>query len=91
MYGAGWLERQNIREYERAARLAAAAGLDELVNDLLTMAEAEWEHERYFRLKAAAHPLARLLRPWPPPPPRAAIRTRFAREATAPPAAPKAA
>jgi Ubiquinone biosynthesis protein COQ7 len=77
MYGAGWIERRNIVEYEHAARLAAAC--DELVaaDDLLAMAEVEWEHERFFRLRAASHWGSRVLKLWPAPGPKAAIRADF--------------
>ena len=78
MYGAGWIERRNIQEYEHAARLAAACGESGMAEDLLSMAETEWEHERFFRLKAATHWAARVLRLWSPPGPKAAIRGRFA-------------
>src|SRR5207237_3780572 len=79
MYGAGRLESQNIREYEHAARLAAAAGCDELVEELLVMAEVEWDHERFFREQSASHFLWRAVPHWPVPPPRAEIRASFAR------------
>jgi hypothetical protein len=78
MYGAGWIERLNIREYERAARLATLCGLAVFADDLLDQAEVEWEHERYFRLKAAGHPLARLLMIWPAPAPKTDIRASYA-------------
>jgi len=78
MYGAGWIERVNIREYERAARLAALCGEPGFADELLFQAEVEWEHERYFRLKAAGHPIARLLKVWPAPAPKAAIRSSYA-------------
>jgi len=81
MYGAGRLERGNIREYEAAARLARDARLAELSGCLLDMAEVEWEHEQYFRAKAAKHPWARLVRLWPAPGPKESIRESFAREA----------
>jgi rubrerythrin len=84
MYGAGRLERDNVGEYERAARHALGAGHAGLVDDLLTMAEVEWDHERYFREHAARHVLARLVPIWTPPPPRAEIRSSFAAEAGAP-------
>ena len=77
MYGAGWIERRSIAEYERAARLGALCGEAAFADQLLAVAEVEWEHEHYFRLKAAAHPLARLLPVWPAPPPRAEIRRSF--------------
>ena len=79
MYGAGKLERRNIVEYEDAARAAALSGHGEFVDDLLDMAEVEWEHERFFRLKSASHPLWRWFPQWSPPPPREEIRKSFAR------------
>ena len=75
MYGAGRLESRNIREYEAAARYAEASGNPELVDCLLTMAEVEWEHERYFRSRVEGRFLARLLGLWPQPPPKETIRT----------------
>jgi hypothetical protein len=83
MYGAGWLERRNITEYEQAACLAFACGAVHHVVDLLEMAEAEWEHEHYFRMKAASHPLARVLPVWKAPSPKEEIRRRFLRTAPA--------
>jgi hypothetical protein len=80
MYGAGKLESRNVREYETAARLAVAAGRREWVECLLTMAEVEWDHERYFRLKVLGHGIGKRLPMWPEPPPRATIRERFARD-----------
>ncbi len=77
MYGAGCLESQNVREYEHAARLAAVAGCDEYVEELLAMAEVEWDHERFFREKASSHPLWRVLPHWTVPPPRVSIRETF--------------
>ena len=74
MYGAGRLESGNIKEYEDAARLARASGREDMVDCLLTMAEVEWDHERYFRGKIEGHPWTRLFRLWPAPPPREAIR-----------------
>ena len=79
MYGAGRLESTNIREYEEAARFALAAGREEFVDSLLNMAEVEWDHEAYFREKIATHPLRFLIPVWKKPPPRAAIRTTFAK------------
>jgi demethoxyubiquinone hydroxylase (CLK1/Coq7/Cat5 family) len=78
MYGAGRLERRNIKEYEDAAVYAKACGRGDLIDCLLTMAEVEWDHEQYFRAKAAAHPLARWVPLWPAPPPRESIRAAFA-------------
>jgi demethoxyubiquinone hydroxylase (CLK1/Coq7/Cat5 family) len=74
MYGAGRLESGNIKEYEDAARHAARCGRHELVDCLLSMAEVEWEHERYFRSQAQSHRLSRYVRLWPAPPPKEAIR-----------------
>lgn len=69
MYGAARLERANIDEYVRAAELAAEAGRSEWVEDLLAMAEVEWEHEAWFRSKAEAHPLWKWAPKWAPPAP----------------------
>lgn len=78
MYGAGRLESRNTREYETAARHAADSGHTEYVDCLLTMAEVEWEHEHYFRLKVQQHWLGRHLPLWLEPPPKATIRTAIA-------------
>ena len=83
MYGAGRLERGNVREYEVAARHARDAGSPQFCDDLLAMAEVEWEHERTFRAEVERSALARVLRPWSAPPPKAEIRASFAREAAA--------
>jgi hypothetical protein len=77
MYGAGRLEQSNIAEYEDAARFALAAGRPEMVDCLLTMAEVEWEHERFFRQQVAGHWLLRFLPLWPAPPPKETIRARY--------------
>ncbi len=77
MYGAGKLERGNIVEYEIAARMAASAGFSHMVDELLKMAEVEWDHELYFRRKAQSHGLRHLLRIWAPPPPRESIVENF--------------
>ncbi len=77
MYGAGKLERGNIVEYENAARMAARAGHKDMIEDLLVMAEVEWDHEFYFRTKAESHWLRYILRIWSPPPPRTLIRESF--------------
>ena len=74
MYGAGRLERRNIKEYEDAADYAVECGRADLVDCLLTMAEVEWEHEKYFRSKAEGHALARLVPLWAPPPAKESIR-----------------
>lgn len=80
MYGAGKLESRNIREYEAAARFAWACGRREWVDCLLTMAEVEWEHEKYFRGRVLTHGLGRRLRLWPSPPPKESICTTFRRD-----------
>ena len=78
MYGEGRLERRNIVEYENAARAAVLSGHPEFVDDLLDMAEVEWEHERFFRLAAGSHPLWRFFPKWSATPPREEIRRSFA-------------
>ena len=80
MYGAGRLESRNIREYETAARYAIESGHEEFVDCLLTMAEVEWEHEKYFRSRVLVHHFGRRLSLWPEPPPKETIRQSFARE-----------
>lgn len=77
MYGAGWIERRNIAEYERAARLSVRCVQARFADELLDMAEVEWEHERYFREAAASHPLSALLPVWSAPGEKAAIRQTF--------------
>jgi rubrerythrin len=74
MYGAGRLESGNVREYEDAARFARGCGRSDFVDCLLTMAEVEWDHERYFRQKIEGHAWTRLLGLWTAPPPRETIR-----------------
>ena len=74
MYGAGRLESRNIREYETAARLAHECGRDDLIDCLLTMAETEWEHERYFRSLVMTHRFAKYLPIWSEPPGKESIR-----------------
>lgn len=74
MYGAGKLERRNIVEYENAAQYAIGCDRYEYVDCLLTMAEVEWEHEKYFRSKVLSHRLGRRLPIWPAPPPKESIR-----------------
>lgn len=78
MYGAGRLESSNIREYETAARYAGECGREDLIDCLLTMAEVEWEHEKYFRSRVLMHPLGRRLSLWPQPRPKETIREAFA-------------
>lgn len=76
MYGAGKLERSNIVEYEDAARHAQALGRTDMIDCLLTMAEVEWEHERYFRERVHGHWLLRVFPLWSAPPPKESIRVR---------------
>ncbi len=78
MYGAGRLERFNIVEYEDAARYAAQCGHPELIDCLLTMAEVEWEHERFFRSCVEGHWMLRVLAIWEPAPPKETIREKHA-------------
>ena len=78
MYGAGRLESSNVREYETAAKLARECSREDLIDCLLTMAEVEWEHEKYFRSRVITHPLGRRLKLWPQPPPKETIRKPFA-------------
>ena len=73
MYGAGRLERSNIVEYEVAAVYAAQCGRTEMIDCILTMAEVEWEHERFFRECAAKRSLLKL---WPAPPAKETIRAK---------------
>jgi rubrerythrin len=80
MYGAGKLERRNIKEYESAARFAAGAGQREFVDCLLKMAEVEWEHEQYFRSCVLSHRWSARIKLWPPPPPKGEIRDSFERD-----------
>lgn len=80
MYGAGRLERSNIVEYEDAARHARALGRIDMIDCLLTMAEVEWEHEKYFRERIAGHWMLRLLPLWSAPPPKEAIRGEYVAE-----------
>ncbi len=80
MYGAGRLESRNVREYETAARHARDGGRGEWVDELLVMAEVEWEHEAYFRERVLSHRLGRRLPIWTAPPPKASIRASYASE-----------
>ena len=80
MYGAGRLESRNIVEYETAARHALACGREDLIDCLLTMAEVEWEHEKYFRSCVLRHRWSRRVSIWPEPPPKEAIRASFQME-----------
>ena len=78
MYGAGRLEASNVWEYVHAARAAMACGRADLVNELLGMAEVEWDHEAYFHAKCVTHPLWQIFPAWKRPGARAAIRDGFA-------------
>ena len=77
MYGAGKLERGNIVEYEVAARLAHLAGEHQLIDQLLELAEVEWDHERLFRTAASSHLLWKLSPKWPDTTPREQIRSSY--------------
>lgn len=83
MYGAGRIERKNIVEYEVAARHAAHAGLWNEAEELLTMAEVEWDHERYFHDLVRGHWLHRKSGSWPNPGERREIRRSFERDFSA--------
>ncbi len=74
MYGAGKLESGNIVEYETAARHARDCGRADLIDCLLTMAEVEWEHERYFRSRVLRHRWSKRISVWPEPAPKESIR-----------------
>ena len=80
MYGAGRLESRNVREYEAAARFARDCGHGEFIDCLLTMAEVEWEHEKYFRSQVESHRLCRFIPIWQAPPPKEMIRDSFTRK-----------
>jgi len=75
MYGAGKLESRNVKEYEDAASDAATCGEPEFIDCLLTMAEVEWEHERYFRSKVEGHPWTRFFGLWTSLKPKETIRS----------------
>lgn len=77
MYGAGRLESRNVVEYEVAARLAHRAGLDTMADQLLELAEVEWDHELRFRRRAETHWLWKLTPHWTAPPPRSEIRRSY--------------
>jgi hypothetical protein len=76
MYGAGRLERGNIVEYEDAAIFARDCGQVDMVDCILTMAEVEWEHERFFRECVTGSRLLRVFPLWDAPPPKTAIRAK---------------
>jgi hypothetical protein len=46
----------------------------------LTMAEVEWEHERYFRACVMRHRWSRKISIWPEPPPKETIRHSYRTE-----------
>jgi rubrerythrin len=77
MYGAGKLESKNIKEYEVAARYSRDCGHPEFIDCLLTMAEVEWEHEKYFRAQILKHRLGKYLPIWPVPQGKENIRAAF--------------
>ena len=81
MYGAGKLERTNIVEYEDAALFASRCGHEEMIDCLLTMAEVEWEHEKYFREKVTGHWMLRLFPLWDAAPAKETIRAKMKRVA----------
>jgi hypothetical protein len=47
------------------------------------MAEVEWDHEHYFRLRVQEHFIGRHLPIWTEPPPKESIRISFERDVTA--------
>lgn len=67
MYGAGKIERNNIVEYEVAARLAYLSGQHAFIETLLQFAEIEWDHELYFRKKVKGHFLEKVIPVWKNP------------------------
>lgn len=79
MYGAGWLESDVVNLYFRAAQYAWLANHQEMIPQLLDMAEEEWDHEAYFRQGVQSHPLGKQLKIWKQPTPRQNLRTDFAR------------
>lgn len=70
MFGAGFLESRNVKEYDDAAAFAVACGHAEFVDCLVAMADVEWDHEAYFRARVEEHWLGRHLPLWKAPPPR---------------------
>ena len=73
MYGAGWIERRNIQEYVEAERFAREAGYHAFADELLIMAQVEWDHEQYFRTCVVRHWLRRIIPLWSHPPARAEL------------------
>ena len=70
MYGAGWREADNVREYLSAADLACEAGLERMVPGLVELAQSEWDHEALLHERCAGHWLSRVTRAWRRPGPR---------------------
>jgi rubrerythrin len=79
MYGAGWLESDVVNIYVQAAEYAWLANHQEMIPQLLAMAEEEWDHEDYFRQGVTRHWLGKRLKMWQDPGPRQNLRTDFAR------------
>jgi hypothetical protein len=77
MYGAGKLERSNIGEYEVAALMARSCGQTQFIDDLIHMAEVEWDHEMYFRSKTVTSKWTRIIPLWSLPPPRNSTRQKI--------------
>ncbi len=77
MYGAARLENDNIIEYEILARLSWHAEMHHWTDDLLVVAEVEWDHELVLRTYAESHWLWKPSPKWPVPPPRENIRDSF--------------
>lgn len=77
MYGAGRMEAPNVGEYETAARLALESGNERLIEEFLTWAELEWDHEKYFRDKVNTHFLRHVFPMWKALPARESIRELF--------------
>jgi hypothetical protein len=48
-----------------------------MLDCLLTMAEVEWEHERYFRERITGHWMLRIFPLWDPPPAKETIRAPY--------------
>lgn len=74
MFGAGKLEQVNIIEYEVVAISAQAHGESRFIDDLINMAEVEWDHEFYFRSKAMTSKWSCYIKIWNAPPPRHSTR-----------------
>ena len=74
MYGAGWIERRNIEEYDPAAAWPGYAAPRRTSTTCWIWARSSGTTSSYFRLKAASHRLARVLPIWRAPGARGAIR-----------------